>query len=283
MPYVQVDDGIQVYYEEIGEGDKYIFSSRSRIEHHSSYTAALAKMGYHVVEIQLRAYGKSTHITEDYGPRWYDIWAEDIVKVAKALGVEKFVYTGVSHGAGVGWHIIRNNSSVLLGFAGVVCGPHSKDGHDTGAERQRTLDNALDEEKWKAYSLERYHRDCANPPAYMNEEELAEFMENAREKYEEFLNMDMAERLVSPKKPFPDIETEEELVEELKKINLPCIFLGGMFDPISTTANMIRTGSAVKGSKTILYQDSDHGLCKRYPKQIAGDIDAFLKEKRVFG
>lgn len=282
MPYVTVDKGIKVYYEEIGEGERYIFSSRSRIEHASSYTAALARLGYHVVEIQLRGYGKSTHISEDYGTKWYDIWADDIVKVAKALGVERFVYTGVSHGAGVGWHIIRRHPEALLGFAGVVCGPHSKDGQDTGAERQRTLDNACDEEKWKAYSLERYHRDCSNPPSYMNEEERAEFFENAKEKYEEFLKMDMEERLISPKKPFPDIATEEELVKELEQIDLPCIFLGGMFDPISTTDNMIRTGKAVKGSKTVLYQDSDHGLCKRYPKQIANDIHQFLKEKRVF-
>ena len=282
MPYIQVDDGVQIYYEERGAGEKYIVSSRSRIEHASSYTAALADLGYHVIEIQLRGYGKSTHVTEDYGMKWYDIWASDIVKAAKALGVEKFVYTGVSHGSGVGWHIIRRQPEVLIGFAGVVCGPHSKDGHDTGAERQRTLDSALDEEKWKAYSLERYHRDCANPPSYMNEEDLAEFMENAKEKYEDFLNMELAERLISPKKPFPDLSTEEELIRELEKIDLPCIFLGGMFDPISTTANMVRTGSAVKGSKTILYQDSDHGLCKRYPKQIARDIDQFLQEKRVF-
>lgn len=282
MPYIQVEEGIEVYYEEQGSGDKYIFSSRSRIEHHSSYTKALANLGYHVVEIQLRGYGKSTHLNEDYGMDWYNVWSSDIVKVAKALGVDQFAYTGVSHGAGVGWHIIRNQPEVLLGFAGVVGGPHSKDGEETGEERQRTLDNAGDEEKWKLYSLERFQRDCKNPPSYMSKEELEEFLENAAEKYKDFLNMDMSERLISPKKPFPDIKTEEELIAELKKIDIPCIFLGGMFDPISTTDNMIRTGRAVKESKTVLYQDSDHGLCKRYPKQIAADIDLFLKEKRIF-
>ncbi|MBS6642341.1 MAG: alpha/beta hydrolase, partial [Clostridiaceae bacterium] len=96
MPYIQVDDGVQIYYEERGTGNNYIFSSRSRIEHASSYTAALAALGYHVIEIQLRGYGKSTHVTEDYGMKWYDIWASDVVKAAKAMGVEKFVYTGVS-------------------------------------------------------------------------------------------------------------------------------------------------------------------------------------------
>lgn len=102
-------------------------------------------------------------------------------------------------------------------------------------------------------------------------------MENAQEKYQAFLEMDRWERLISPRKPFPDIETEEGLIRELQKINLPCLFLGGMFDPISTVENMIRTGRAVRDSKTILYQDSDHGLSRRYPRRVAEDIDAFLR------
>lgn len=98
-----------------------------------------------------------------------------------------------------------------------------------------------------------------------------------RLKYQAFLEMDRWERLISPRKPFPDIETEEGLIRELQKINLPCLFLGGMFDPISTVENMIRTGRAVRDSKTILYQDSDHGLSRRYPRRVAEDIDAFLR------
>ena len=224
MPFLEIEAGITLYYEERGSGNRHIISARSRLEHAASYTGILAGMGYHVIEIQLRGYGKSTHISKDYGSGWYDIWADDVAKASGLLGVGQFVYTGVSHGAGVGWHLIRRHPEKLLAFAGVVCGPHTKDGKDIGDERKRTL-----------------------------------------------------ERLISPRKPFPDIETEEGLIRELQKINLPCLFLGGMFDPISTVENMIRTGRAVRDSKTILYQDSDHGLSRRYPRRVAEDIDAFLR------
>lgn len=277
MPFLEIESGIRLYYEEKGEGDQYIFSARSRIEHAGSYTGILAQMGYHVIEIQLRGYGRSTHIAEDYGAGWYDIWADDVAKSAALLGIQRFVYTGVSHGAGVGWHLIRRHPKMLLAFAGVVCGPHTRDGRDVGDERKRTLDCALDEEAWKVYCLERFHRDCAAPPAGISAADRTELMENAREKYQAFLKMDQMERLISPRKPFPDLRTEEELIGELEKISLPCLFLGGMSDPISTVENMIRTGRAVRGSKTILYQDSDHGLSRRYPRWVAEDIDEFLR------
>ena len=276
MPFLEIEAGITLYYEERGSGNRHIISARSRLEHAASYTGILAGMGYHVIEIQLRGYGKSTHISKDYGSGWYDIWADDVAKASGLLGVGQFVYTGMSHGDGVGWHLIRRHPEKLLAFAGVVCGPHTKDGKDIGDERKRTLECALDEEAWKAYCLERFHRDCADPPEGLSEAERAELVENAQEKYQAFLEMDRWERLISPRKPFPDIETEEGLIRELQKINLPCLFLGGMFDPISTVENMIRTGRAVRDSKTILYQDSDHGLSRRYPRRVAEDIDAFL-------
>lgn len=282
MPYVEVESGIQIYFEEQGEGGRYILSSRSRIEHVNTYTMALAHMGYHLVEIQLRGYGKSTHIKDGYQSGWYDVWAADIVRIADYLNIPSFVYTGISHGAGVGWHILRSHEQRVLAFAGVVCGPHLRDGESMGRERRRTLEAASDEVRWADNCYRRFKNDCADALAGMNRDEKRMFCESAAEKLKETLDMKMEERLISPGKPFPDISTEEELVCELSKIKTPCLFLGGMKDPISPPQCLVRDGKAVAGSKTVLYEDSAHGLARRYPGQVAGEIDLFLRERHIF-
>ena len=62
---------------------------------------------------------------EDYGERWYDVFAKDVVKVADKLHIDKFFYMGASHGAGVGWHLMLLAPSRVKGFVACVPGPHS--------------------------------------------------------------------------------------------------------------------------------------------------------------
>src|SRR5207244_525079 len=68
-----------------------------------SYQRLLGEAGFHVYYIQLRGFGKSTHVHEPPPSSWYPMWAENVYQFARALGVERFTYTGISHGAGVGW------------------------------------------------------------------------------------------------------------------------------------------------------------------------------------
>jgi len=282
MPTIQVEQGIEVYYEESGQGDRHIITSRMLIDPYSNYALELQKLGYHLVQVQLRGYGKSTHIREDYGKRWYDLWAADICKVADHLGIGQFVYTGASHGAGVGWHIIKNHPHRLLAFAGLVPGPHSKDGKEVGASRQRVLDAARDDQQWKAVVASRRQDDLDELPDDIIGAEREEYMKNVQQKVEDFLSFDLDERLISPRKPFPDIETEEELVEWLSAIAIPCILIGGMKDPVSTVENVVRSGRAIPNAKTILYQNAAHGMNRYYAKQVAGDIHQFLADRCVF-
>ena len=73
------------------------------------------------------------HITEDLGDTWYDMWAQDACDFADAMGIDKFFYSGVSHGAGIGWHICVNHQERVRAFFSIVGGPHSKDGQETGS------------------------------------------------------------------------------------------------------------------------------------------------------
>ena len=126
MPKVEVEKGIELYYEDLGEGDKYILSLMMDFPPINT-TRELAKHGYHVLLITNRGIGKSTHVWEDYGNEWFNIFADDVVRVADKLGIDKFIYAGCSHGAGTGWHLCLRHPERVTSFIDMVGGPHNID------------------------------------------------------------------------------------------------------------------------------------------------------------
>ena len=64
MPLTEVEKGISVWYEDWGTGDKYIFTAKNYIDYNAAYTRELSKLGYHVISITLRGYGKSTRVPQ---------------------------------------------------------------------------------------------------------------------------------------------------------------------------------------------------------------------------
>ena len=101
MPLLEVEKGVSIWYEDWGEGDRFIFTAKNYIDYNAAYTRELSKLGYHVISITLRGYGKSSRV-----PQTDDItthWVPDLLKVADAVGAKKFVYTGISHGSSLGW------------------------------------------------------------------------------------------------------------------------------------------------------------------------------------
>ena len=121
MPLLEVEKGVSIWYEDWGEGDRFIFTAKNYIDYNAAYTRELSKLGYHVISITLRGYGKSSRV-----PQTDDItthWVPDLLKVADAVGAKKFVYTGISHGSSLGWELIHDHPDRIAAFAGVVCGP----------------------------------------------------------------------------------------------------------------------------------------------------------------
>ena len=126
MPKIEVRDGIELFYEEEGAGDKYVLSLMMDFPPENSIRA-LAGYGYHVFLITNRGIGQSTHVFEDYGNDWFDIFADDVVAFADRMGIDKFVYAGCSHGAGTGWHICLRHPERVIAFLAMVGGPHNLD------------------------------------------------------------------------------------------------------------------------------------------------------------
>ena len=124
MPRVEVEKGIEIAYEELGSGDKYIISYMMDFPPICS-TRAMADNGYHVFLLTNRGIGESTHLFEDYGNYWFEKFADDVVHFADKMGIDKFVYMGCSHGAGTGWHVALKYPDRLTALVAMVGGPHN--------------------------------------------------------------------------------------------------------------------------------------------------------------
>lgn len=283
MPILKLKE-VELYYEEYGEGDRYVIQAQQFINSHLNYVKSLAEeQGFHGYVIRIRGYAPSTLVTEDLGDTWYDVWAQDVCDFADAMGIEKFFYTGHSHGAGIGWHLCMNHAERLRGFFASGSGPHKKDGQATGGARMETINAAKSRETWKPYARKQGAY-CAKYFASMeNDPVIGEAARAAKEQMIQFWeDMPEAAAILNPRKPFPKCQTEEELAAVLKTIHVPTLMLGGSEDNISSPELMVRSLNAVQDSKLILYQGVDHvDLPNRFREEYVRDIMAFCEEREL--
>ena len=135
MPILNLNH-VSLYYEEFGRGDRYLIQAQQFVNSHIYSTKDLAdRCGFHAFIIRIRGYAPSSMVTEDLGDDWYDVWAQDVVDFADAMGTEKFFYTGHTHGASIGWHLCKNQTERRPGCFSSRNGPHLKGGKQTGSAR----------------------------------------------------------------------------------------------------------------------------------------------------
>ncbi|GLY87460.1 alpha/beta fold hydrolase [Actinoallomurus iriomotensis] len=105
MPLMEIADAT-LHYDEYGTGDEVVLSSAMAFDP-QAYPGCLAAppTGHHVYTIQARGHGASSHPDSPPEQGWLDQWADDVCAFADRLGVDRFIYTGISHGGGIGWHL----------------------------------------------------------------------------------------------------------------------------------------------------------------------------------
>ena len=281
MPILNLNH-VSLYYEEFGQGDRYLIQAQQFVNSHIYYTKDLAdRCGFHAFIIRIRGYAPSSMVTEDLGDDWYDVWAQDVVDFADAMGIEKFFYPGHSHGAGIGWHLCMNHPDRLRGFFASGSGPHLKDGKPTGSARMDTINAAKSRETWVPYA-EKQASYCAKAFVPLESDPVIgrEAKKAVEQTVEFWTNMPAQSAVLNPRKPFAKVQTEEELAQVLGRITVPTIMMGGTEDNISNPELMLRTLRALKGSKLVLHQGVDHvDLPIKCREDYVGDIMAFCQER----
>ena len=266
MPCVEVEKGIEIYYEEFGTGDKYLICSQQ--SHASrSLEKEMVKYGFHVFLLTNRGFGKSTHLTEDYGDYWYDRFADDVVHFADKMGIDKFVYSGASHGAGCGWSVIKNYPERVLCFFAVVPGPHSLD--EGRMSFKEMVEKGL-------ITLKEAVRE-------VDDENLLERRRLIKEEMKEVFNSEEYKRYYDTEevrnihygRPLAYLANEEELKEVFHNIKTPVLILGGGNDPISRNDLMIRSMENLPNCKLVIYSGFGHGI--DIYEELAREADRFYE------
>ena len=279
MAYQKISEDVTLWYEELGPADgKPLLSCQEGFGGDEAYMRILAENGFHIYKIQIRGFGRSTHVWEDHGEKWWDIWADDAVAFADSLGLGQFYYVGASHGAGIGWHIAYRHPGRLSAFFGIVCGPHERGGLETSQARWQVIQAAQSWETWHAYVKTRFP---AGRPEATGKETPAELamLQKRQAMYDDFWNRPLESSRINPKKPFNWCKTEEELSALISTIRVPAILLGGFKDDIATPKTMLRSASALPGAKLVLYEAAGHGLATQFPQEVAEDILSFCRQR----
>lgn len=268
MGYFTTKDNLRIFYEEYGTGDKVILSAQVGF-YHVGMQQALAKMGYHVYCMTLRGFAPSDFVTEDYGDRWYDVFADDVIALADFLKLDRFSYMGASHGAGVGWHLTMNHQERVNAFVAVVPGPHSLE-EGAMSYRQMMLQGII-----------------SSPPPFDPEIDNDAERLKRRKQREEWLGKlpesAPEEKKIDYGRPLMRLGSEEKLKEVLKGIQTPVLILGGAEDPISKPELMMRTACSLPHCKFVMYSNCGHNIDTDLIEELCDETDRFLQQAVVTG
>ena len=262
MPKMRVAPDVELYYEEYGRGDAIVLSAHMALASGDSYQKRLGEAGFHVYSLQLRGFGESTHVAEAPAGGWYPTWADDVYRFGQALGADRFIYTGVSHGAGVGWYLALAHAEVLRAFVAVVGGPHDRN-------QPRTRGIGVD----GATPAPMFEVPTTDPLRLARRAERARFMQARAERLSS-----PEERAISPGKLFPEIDTNDALAAVLSQVRTPTLLLYAAQDDIIPPNMALLALQAVRGAKLVLYQDYSHSLASEAPERLVDEVLLFMKE-----
>ena len=261
MAFFSVDGKINLYYEEYGEGDRIVISAQVGF-YPKGMQKALAKEGYHVYCMTLRGFAPSSYVQEDYGDAWYDVFADDVVRLADHLGIKRFHYMGASHGSGVGWHLVLRHPERVRGFVAVVPGPHSL-AEGEMSYRQMLMQGIISE-----------------PPPFDPPIDGDPARSERRKTREEIISrpreIDPREKRIDYGRPLMKLKSEEKLCAELSKIQTPVLILGGIDDPISRPDLMMRTAKCLPHSKLVVYSNCGHNIDTDLIEELTEEASRFL-------
>jgi pimeloyl-ACP methyl ester carboxylesterase len=272
MSLMDVENG-ELWYEEFGSGDEIVLSSAMGFATRAyPEILASAPTSYHVYTIQARGFGRSTHPAAVPEIGWLDQWADDVCAFADRIGADRFIYTGISHGGGIGWHIARRHPERLKALISVVGTPHDRaGGTESSAGRRRFIEQRRDPAVVTSI-LEHMAGPTDDP------DRLASRRVRFAAAAEEAARRPDDEAQINQGKPYPDAKTDEELAEVYRGIRVPVLILAAMRDGVISPEAALRAAVNVRGAKAVLFEDEGHMMGEESPERLAREVRVFVDE-----
>ena len=271
MPVVAVN-GTELDYAEFGSGETIVVSAQQEFTP-SGFLEQLAgpPTNYHVFAIRLRQLSKQHEAPgEGRSPRWYPRWADDVYHASRALGLDGFIYTGVSHGGVIGWHLAVEHPGLLRALVAIVGVPPPRSRRTAPPSGRASQMAARHDVATLRDNIARLFGPTTDPARLARRDTLLEA------RVAKVLATQPAEAAVDLGIGFPDVATDDELRAMLGQVTIPTLIVGGLHDPWVTPEALLGTARAVPGAKLVLFEDESHLLATESPTRVVEEFKLFV-------
>jgi non-heme chloroperoxidase len=261
MPFVNVDEGVSIYIEDIGSesGAKDVLKPVLFIHgwplSHEMFEyqfMALHKSGYRCIGIDLRGFGRSDKPWTSYN---YDVFADDIKQVISALNLQGVTLVGFSMGGAIVMHYIAKFFSELVSkvvlMAAAAPSFTKRENYPYGLEKSACDDLIIQSNHDRPKMVSDFAKMFFKSENSQSTEML---------KWLFSINMEVS--------PFATVKCLEELrdadlrndMQVVNQRNLPVAIFHGTHDKICPFDFAKVMNQGIKGSRLIEFNESGHGL-----------------------
>lgn len=255
---IMIEGGVEITYYELGaENEEVLIVGQWYYYTFMDWLRALAK-DLHVYAIVLRGDGPVDQIAPDGNPYWEKQWGEDIVRFAKAIGLEKFIYGGKCHGSFPGWYLVKEHKDMLKAFIASSWVPNRAPimGQKAIAWRDSIIAD-------RAATIATSTR----------------FEENVQLKLEEMDTIDASKMLTAPNsQPLNQCKDIEEIYEYLSALELPIMVTAGYDDPLMDIPTLVEVCNHIPKAKVVLYPGERHFYEMDIPERLASEWTGFIHQ-----
>jgi len=272
MSTITAKDGAQIFYKDWGEGQPVVFSHGWPLSSDvwDEQLMFVANNGYRAIAHDRRGHGRSS---QTWDGNEMNSYADDLATLAETLDLKGAIHVGHSTGGGevaryIGRHGTKRVAKAVL--VGAVPPLMLKTNANPGGLPMEVFDGIR---AGVANDRSQFYKDLSGP-FYGANRPGSKVSQGLRD---QFWRLSMQ---VGLKGAFDCIKafSETDFTEDLKKFDVPTLFIHGDDDQIVPIgASALIASKIVKGATLKIYPGAPHGLTATHREQFNADMLAFLK------